>query len=169
MSSLSMFDLSAGTYIRQLENLSNLLWKANDHAKSKKIDEVVFINARLAPDMFSFARQVQIACDFAKASCARLANIEIPSFQDHEKTFEELMERVKKTSDFIKTIDSSKMSGVQDRRITYSAHGTNFDFIGSAYLLNFALPNFYFHYTTAYAILRHFGVEIGKSDFIGKI
>lgn len=164
-----MFQASAATYLRQLSNFSVVLQKAEEHAKSKKIEESVFVNSRIAPDMFSFARQVQIACDFAKASCARLADVEIPSFADHEKTFAELQERIKKTIDFIKTIAESKIDGSEEKRIAYSAHGTDFDFLGRDYLLNFALPNFYFHYTVAYAILRHMGVEIGKGDFIGKI
>lgn len=164
-----MHKLSCATYLRQLENLSVILKKAETHSKLKKIEETVFINGRLAPDMFSFARQIQIACDFAKASCARLASVEIPSFADQEKTFFELQERIRKTANFIATIDPNKFDGSEKKQISYSVHGMNFDFLGCDYLLNFALPNFYFHYTAAYAILRHLGVEIGKEDFIGKI
>lgn len=169
MTTISMYHTSVKTYIRQLENLSVVLKKGENHAKNKKIDEEIFINARLAPDMFNLARQVQIACDFAKSSCARLAGVEIPSFIDNEKTFSELQERIKKTIDFVSSIKESQVNGSEERKISYSAHGMDFNFVGKDYLLDFALPNFYFHFTTTYAILRSQGVEIGKQDFIGKI
>jgi len=167
--SISIYESSVLTYIRQLDNFSAILSKAQLHLKNKKIEEIVFINARIFPDMLPFIKQVQIACDFAKASCARLAGVEIPSFLDDEKTFEELLQRIKKTSDFLKTFKTDHFKDSDKKQISYSAHGHDFNFIGKDYLLNFALPNFYFHFVTAYDILRNQGVELGKTDFIGKI
>jgi len=167
--SISIYESSVLTYIRQLDNFSAILNKAQLHLKNKKIEEIVFINARIFPDMLPFVKQVQIACDFAKASCARLAGVEIPSFIDNEKTFEELLQRIKKTSDFLKTFKADHFKDSDKKQISYSAHGHDFNFIGKDYLLNFALPNFYFHFVTAYDILRNQGVELGKTDFIGKI
>ena len=167
--SISIFETSVSSYIRQLDNFSVILNKAQLHLKNKKIDENVFINARLFADMLPFVKQVQIACDFAKASSARLAGVEIPSFVDDEKTFDELLKRIKKTTDFLKTFKADHFKDSEKKQISYSAHGMDFNFIGKDYLLNFALPNFYFHFITAYNILRNQGVELGKADFIGKI
>ena len=119
--------------------------------------------------MLPLSKQIQIACDFAKASCARLASVEIPSFPDNEKTFDEFLERITKTVNFLKTFKAEHFASSAEKKISYSAHGMDFNFIGRDYLLNFALPNFYFHFVTAYSILRNQGVELGKADFIGKI
>ena len=119
--------------------------------------------------MLPLSKQIQIACDFAKSSCARLASVEIPSFPDNEKTFDEFLERITKTINFLKTFKADHFASSAERKISYSAHGMDFNFIGRDYLLNFALPNFYFHFVTAYSILRNQGVEIGKADFIGKL
>jgi hypothetical protein len=169
MNNLTLFETSVQNYLRQLQNLTSVLKKGEEWVKDKKIEESVLINGRLAPDMFPLVRQIQIACDFAKASCARLGQIEIPSFPDNEKSFAELYERIQKTTSFLKTIHPQQINGNEERRIIYSAHGINFDFSGRDYLLNFALPNFFFHFTTAYDILRHMGVDLSKQDFIGKV
>jgi hypothetical protein len=166
---ISIYEISVLTYIRQLENLSEILKKTKIHLVNKKIDEQVFINARLFPDMLPLSKQIQIACDFAKASSARLASVEIPSFPDNEKTFDEFLERIKKTINFLKTFKAEHFISSAEKKISYSAHGMDFNFIGRDYLLNFAVPNFYFHFVTAYSILRNQGVELGKADFIGKI
>ncbi len=167
--SISIFETSVLSYLRQLENFSVILTKAQHHLSNKKIDETVFINARIFPDMLPFVKQVQIACDFTKASCARLAGVEIPSFADDEKTFDELQNRIKKTADFLKSFKADHFKESDKKQISYSAHGHNYNFIGKDYLVNFALPNFYFHFITAYNILRSQGVELGKADFIGKL
>jgi hypothetical protein len=167
--SISIFETSVLCYIRQLDNFSVILKKAQLHLQNKKIEENIFINARLFADMLPFVKQVQIACDFAKASCARLAGVEIPSFADDEKTFDELLKRIKKTNDFLKTFKADHFKDSEKKQISYSAHGMDFNFIGKDYLINFALPNFYFHFITAYSILRNQGVDLGKADFIGKL
>ena len=166
---ISIYETSVLTYIRQLENFSEILKKAQIHLTNKKIDEQVFVNARLFADMLPLSKQIQIACDFAKSSCARLASVEIPSFPDNEKTFDEFFERITKTVNFLITFKAEHFASSAEKKISYSAHGMDFNFIGRDYLLNFALPNFYFHFVTAYSILRNQGVELGKADFIGKI
>lgn len=166
---ISIYEISVPVYIKNLENFSNILKKTQTHLKNKKIDEQVLVNARLFADMLPLSKQIQIACDFAKASCARLASVEIPSFPDNEKTFDEFLERIEKTIKFLKTFKAEDFASSAEKKISYSAHGMDFNFIGRDYLLNFALPNFYFHFVTAYSILRNQGVELGKADFIGKI
>jgi hypothetical protein len=164
---ISMYETLIPTSIHNLKNLSAILDKAEAHAKSKKIDESVFVNARLFPDMFPLSRQVQIACDTAKAGAARLAEIEIPSHADVEKTFVELKQRIEKTVEFLQTIKPAQINGKEEFKITYVQREKEKNFIGLPYLLNYTLPNIFFHITTAYAILRHNGVEIGKKDFLG--
>jgi len=166
---ISMYQASIPVFIHKLENLSNLLAKGAADAEARKIDPSVFINARLAPDMFPLSRQVQIACDSAKTGAARLAGIEFPSFEDSETTFSQLQERVAKTIAFIKNIDAAQIDGSEDRKITYTQRGKESNFIGLPYLLNYVLPNLYFHITTTYAILRHNGVDVGKRDFLGNL
>ena len=166
---ISIYEISVPVYIKNLENFSNILKKTQTHLKNKKIDEQVLVNARLFADMLPLSKQIQIACDFAKASCARLASVEIPSFPDNEKTFDEFLERIEKTIKFLKTFKAEHFASSAEKKISYSAHGMDFNFIGRDYLLNFALPNFYFHFVTAYSILRNQGVELGKADYIGKI
>ncbi|MDE1145574.1 MAG: DUF1993 domain-containing protein [Azospirillaceae bacterium] len=165
--SLSMYQASVPVFLRLLGNLSAILDKAAAHAEAKKIDPSVFINARLAPDMLHLARQVQIATDSAKGAAARLAGVEVPSFADTETTFPELQARIAKTVDFLKTVTAEQIDGSEERTITLKLRGEEKNFPGQTFLLFMALPNFYFHVTTAYDILRHNGVELGKSDFLG--
>lgn len=164
---ISMYQSSIPVFINKLENLSAILAKGAADAETRKIDPSVFITARLAPDMFPLSRQVQIACDAAKAGAARLAGIEVPAFEDVETTFPQLQERIAKTIKFLQTIDAAKIDGGEDRKITYTQRGKEHNFIGQPYLLNYVLPNLYFHITATYAILRHNGVEVGKRDFLG--
>jgi len=166
---LSMYQASVPVFVRGLESLSAILNKAAAHAEAKKIDPTVFINARLAPDMFALARQVQIASDAAKGCVARLAGAEVPSYPDTETTFPDLLARVAKTIAFVKGFNAAQIDGSEDRKVTLKMRGEDRSFRGQAYLFNLALPNFYFHVTTAYDILRHNGVELGKSDYLGAL
>jgi hypothetical protein len=166
--SLSLYQASVPVFQRMLGNLKAILEKAALHAQTKKIDESVFLGARLYPDMLAMSRQVQIAADFAKGPCARLAGQEVPKFEDSEKSFAELIARIDRTLAFIGAFKPEQIDGQEDRDITISVAGNPMSFKGQTYLLHQALPNFYFHVTTAYAILRHNGVEIGKRDFIGR-
>jgi uncharacterized protein len=165
--SLSMYQASIPVFEKQLGNLSTILKKAEEHALARKIEPEIFINARLAPDMFPLARQVQIATDGAKGCAARLAGVEVPSYPDTEKTFPELQARIAKTIAFVKTLSPKQIDGSEERKVTLKLRGQDTTFLGQAYLLNFVLPNLYFHITTTYAILRHNGLDIGKKDFIG--
>ncbi len=166
---ISIYQALIPVAIRQLENLSNILNKASAHAVAKKIDESVFINARLFPDMLPLSRQVQIACDAAKAGAARLAEIEIPSHLDSETTFAQLQERIQKTIAFLQTITPAQIDDKEDLKISYVQRNKENNFIGLPYLQNWVLPNLFFHITTTYAILRHNGVEIGKKDYLGSL
>ncbi|MDR3409911.1 MAG: DUF1993 domain-containing protein [Formivibrio sp.] len=164
---LSMYDSSIPALKHMLKSLSTLLGKAAAHAASKKIDPVVFTAARLYPDMFPLSRQVQIATDQAKGCAARLAGIDIPAFEDTETTFEELQARIAKTIAFLDGIGANQINGSEERDIVLQLRETTKQFKGKDYLHHWVLPNFYFHVTTAYDILRHNGVEIGKKDFLG--
>jgi uncharacterized protein len=165
--SLTMYQASIPVFIRMLGNLSTLLDKAAAHAEAKKIDPVIFINFRLAPDMYPLSQQIQIATDMAKGCAARLAGIDVPSYEDNESTFPELQARIAKTVAFLQSVSAEQINGSEERTVTLTLHGQETVFLGQPYLLNFVHPNFYFHITTAYAILRHNGVEIGKMDFVG--
>jgi uncharacterized protein len=165
--SVNAYQATVPAFIQILTSLSAILTKAVAHAEAKKIDPSVFVNARIAPDMFPLARQVQIASDQAKGASARLAGVEVPSFADTETTFPELQARIAKTLDFIKGLKPAQFDGAFDRDITLTLAGEKMTWKGGVYLHQFALPNFYFHATAAYAILRHNGVEIGKRDFLG--
>ena len=167
--SASMFTASVPVYTQFLTALSAILKKAAAHAEAKKIDPSVLINARLSPDMFALARQVQIATDHAKGSLARLAGVEIPSYADTEATFDELEARIQKTLAFVKTFKPEQIDGTEGKEIVLTFGTQKFPFNGQTYLIQFALPNFYFHTTMAYAILRENGVEIGKRDFMGGV
>ena len=150
--------------------LSAVLDKAGQFAAAKKIDPAVLLNSRLAPDMFSLTRQVQVASDLAKIGTARLAGVEPPRYEDKEATIDELKARLAKTVAFIKTLDTKSIDAAADREITFPLGPTNKGQMkGDDYLNHFILPNVYFHLTAAYAILRHCGVEIGKQDFLGAI
>ena len=166
---ISMYQASVPVLINKLENLSAILDKGAADAETRKIDPSVFVNARIAPTMFSLSRQVQIACDTAKAGAARLAGIEPPAFEDSETTFPQLKERIANTIKFLQSIDAAKIDGSEDRKITYTQRGKESNFIGQPYLLNYVLPNLYFHITTTYLILRNNGVEVGKRDFLGNL
>lgn len=167
--SLSMYQASIPLFIRGLENLAGILRKAAAHAEAKQIAPDVFLNARLAPDMFALVRQVQIVSDSAKGCAARLAGVEVPSYADTETSFAQLQERIARTVSFLKGLAPAQVDGSEERPITLKMHSREAHFSGQAYLLNFALPNFYFHLTTAYGILRHNGVDIGKSDYLGEV
>jgi hypothetical protein len=166
---LSMYQASVPVFARGLENLGSILAKAAAHAEARKIEPAVFINARLAPDMFPLARQLQIASDAAKGCVARLAGTEVPSYPDAETTFPELHERLAKTIAFVKGFTAAQIDGSEERIVTLRMRGGDVTFRGQDYLLNLALPNFFFHVVTAYAILRHNGVEVGKMDYLGKV
>lgn len=164
---LSMSDASVPVFTQGLKALDGVLAKAEAHAAARKIDEAALLQARLFPDMLPFTRQVQIACDFAKGTLARLAGAEPQSFPDEEKSFEALRDRARRTLDVVASARTNAIDGSETRIVTLKAGAQTLTFEGRPYLLHFALPNFYFHLTTAYDILRHNGVEVGKRDFIG--
>ena len=166
---LSMYQATVPVFVHALENLQAILAKGAAHAEAKKIDPAVFINARLAPDMFPLSRQVQIASDAAKGCAARLAGVAVPSYEDTETTFPELHERLAKTIAFVKGITPAQIDGSEERSVVLKMRTGELTFRGQDYLLRMALPNFFFHVTTAYDILRHNGVEVGKMDYLGKL
>jgi hypothetical protein len=165
---ITVHAMSVDVFANALTNLSALLEKGLAHATARKFDPSVLVGSRLAPDMLPLSRQVQIACDLAKNSVARLAALEPPRFEDTEKTVEELRARIARTIDYLKGVPASAFEGAEDRDLKVPAGPDKFlDFKGLDFLQRFAIPNVFFHVTTAYAILRHNGVEIGKKDFIG--
>jgi hypothetical protein len=166
---MSMSNTSIPVFEIGLSALSAILDKAETYAAAKSIDPSVLLSARLFPDMFTFTRQVQSACDQAKNGGARLAGIDPPRYDDSEKTIPELKARIAKTIAFVKTLDAKKIDESADREITLPLGPNTGHMKGADYLSHFVLPNFYFHVTTAYDILRHCGVEIGKLDFLGAI
>ena len=165
---ISMYQASAPRFVNILRNLSAILDKAEAHCTAKKIDPSALTTYRFYPDMFAFTRQVQIACDTAKGAVARLAGVDIPKHEDTEQTFAELKGRMAKTIDFVESVPAGKIDGSEEKEIVMQMRSGERRFKGMQYLLGHAYPNFYFHVTTAYNILRHNGVEIGKADFIGK-
>jgi len=168
--SYSMSQASLPVFEIGLAALSGVLDKAASYASAKKIEPAVLLQSRLSPDMFPLTRQVQIACDLAKNGSARLAGVEPPRFEDNEATIDELKARIAKTVAYIKTLDTKAIDGAGGREITFPLGPVNKGHMKSDdYLTHFMLPNFYFHCTAAYAILRHCGVEIGKQDFLGGI
>lgn len=164
---LSMSQASVSIFTQQLAALSAILDKAIAHCQAKGIDPKDLVDARLAPDMFPFARQIQIATDQAKGAAARLSGREIPKFEDTEQTFEELKARIAKTLAFIGSVPAGEIDGSEERDVTIPVAGQPRTLKGQLYLLRSSLPNFFFHVTTAYDILRHKGVEIGKRDYLG--
>ena len=164
---LSMYQASIPAFTRGLHALSACLDKGRADAEARKIDLTVLVNARLAPDMYPLSRQVQIASDMVKNAGARLAGIEAPSYPDTETTFDELHARIEKTAAFLAGIDEAQFDGSESKNIVLKFPGREMQFSGADYLAMFVLPNFYFHLTTAYAILRHNGVPLGKMDFMG--
>jgi len=167
--SLSMYQASVPAYVQMLNNLSAILDKSEAYAKNRKIDPEVLLGYRLAADMLPFIRQVQIAADLAKGGAARLAGVEVPKHDDTEKTFADLKARLAKTVTFVQSVQPKDIDGSEDREINLTLGEHTMRFKGQPYLVHFVMPNFYFHCTTAYDILRHCGVELGKRDFIGTI
>jgi len=165
--SISVYQASVPQFIRMLGNLKGILEKAAAHAAAKKIDESALLNARLFPDMFPLTVQVQIASDFARGTSARLCGIETPAIDDNETNFAELAARVDVAMAYVKSLPAAKFEGAEGREIKRKIRGVERTFTGVDYLVQFALPNFYFHLSAAYAILRHNGIEIGKTDFLG--
>ena len=164
---ISMYQASAPRFANILKNLSAILDKAQAHAETRKIEPTVLTNFRLYPDMLPMKRQVQIACDSAKGAVARLAGVEVPRHEDVEETFVDLKVRIAKTLDFIQTFKPAQIDGSEEKAIHLKLGQREVEFKGMQYLLGHALPNFYFHVVTAYDILRHNGVEVGKRDYIG--
>jgi hypothetical protein len=165
---ISMYQASVPTIIRALNNLAAVLDKGQQHAEAKKIDPAVLIGSRLYPDMLPLSKQVQIASDISKGGTARLAQIDPPPFEDNESTFPQLIERARKTIAFLETLKPQQIDGSEDRTVTWQTRTATKSMQGMPYLLNHVLPNVFFHVTTAYDILRHNGVELGKQDFLGK-
>jgi len=166
--SSSLYTTSHTVFNQLLGGLKGVLAKAEEHAVARKIEPSALLQARLYPDMFTLLRQVQVACDFAKSVSARLAAVDVPSFEDKEQTFADLQARIEKTLAFVNSLTPAQFEGSETREIVTQA-GTPKEkrFSGQSYLLNYGLPHFFFHVTTAYAILRHSGVEVGKKDYVG--
>lgn len=164
---ISMYGASVPVFTRMLTNLLAILDKAEIYATERKIDLAVLFSDRLAPDMLPFKAQIQIACDHVKGAVSRLAGKPVPSWPDEETSFEQLKDRVRKTLALLASVAPADIDGSEEREIALKLGGKDVIQLGQAYLLHRAMPNFYFHITTAYAILRHNGVPIGKSDYIG--
>jgi uncharacterized protein len=165
--SLTMHQASVPAFQRTLRALSAILDKTEAHATAGKIEPATLLSARLFPDMFALTRQVQLTCDFAKNGAARLSGVEAPKFEDTEASFADLRARIAATLAFIEGIKPSQIDGTEERQVTLKVGGSDWNFTGRDYLLFFVLPNFYFHATTAYDILRHNGIQLGKRDFMG--
>jgi uncharacterized protein len=164
---MPFYDAIVPAYLQVLGGLTGILDKAEAHCKAKNIQPDVLLGARLYPDMLPFTRQIQILCDHAAKSCARLTQSEVPSTPDTEKTFDELKQRLAKTTDYVKTFKPEQFDGAESRDVSFPAGANTMTLKGQQFLSNFAIPNFYFHAATAHGILRHNGVEIGKRDFLG--
>ena len=165
--SLSMSAVALPTISRMLGNLNEILVKAQSHCEAKKIDPNALLQARLFPDMLPLPRQIQIACDGVKFAVARLGSVDAPKFEDNEATFDELRARISNTLAFVNSVSAAAIDGTEAKTITIPMREKSIEMLGQPYLLHFVLPNLYFHVATAYAILRHNGVEIGKRDFLG--
>lgn len=166
---ISMHSASAPVFVKMFESLLKWLDKAEAHAQARKFSPDNYLGLRLAPDMLPFAKQVQIASDAAKACMARLAGTEMPKWPDDEATLDDLRARVRKTLDYVRSVDASRIDGSEAREVTVPMrNGDALKFDGETYLKHYALPNFYFHTTMAYALLRHAGVEVGKADYLGR-
>jgi uncharacterized protein len=164
---VSMYAMSHDVFKKALSQLLHVMEKGVASAKGRSFDTGVLVNARLAPDMLPFVKQVQLTSDFAKNSMARLAGIDPPKFEDNEATMDELFARVRKTLDYIDTVQPAALEGSETRDIRIPLRDRTVEFKGLAFLQNWALPNFFFHHVTAYNLLRHNGVDIGKRDFLG--
>ncbi len=165
--SLSMHSVSVPAFVRILNAMLVWLDKAQAHAEARKFDTVTYLGLRLAPDMLPLTRQVQIATDGAKGCVARLAGLEVPKWEDNEATLDEVRARIRKTIDYVQSVPAAQIDGSEEREIVLPMRQGELRFSGEAYLKGFVLPNFYFHATTLYALLRHAGVPIGKNDFLG--
>jgi uncharacterized protein len=164
---ISLYDVCIPALIRGLTHMSAILDKAEAHAAAKKFDSIVLAQARLFPDMHPMSRQVQIACDTSKGAAARLAGIEAPKHEDTETTLPELKARIAKTVDFLKTVTAAQVAGDDSRTIELKFPNGSQKFTAAEYVNGFVLPNFYFHASMVYALLRKGGVEVGKRDFLG--
>jgi len=165
--SISMHSASVPIFVRMLGSLTTWLDKAESHAAARKFDTSVYLSARLAPDMLPFTNQIQIACDAVKFGVARLSGVEAPKFADDEASLADLRTRVRKTIDFIQSVPAAQIDGTEGKDVVVPRRDGSMTLKGETYLKNFVLPNFFFHVTTAYALLRHNGVELGKADFLG--
>ncbi|MGA7180757.1 MAG: DUF1993 domain-containing protein [Thiobacillaceae bacterium] len=164
---ISMYQTSVPIFIRMLRSLDAILGKAAAFAEARKIDPVLMLNSRLYPDMFPLSRQIQIASDTAKGAAARLAGMEPPQYEDTEVNFDHLRARLQKTIAYLESFKPEQINGSEARTVTLNHHGEEVRYAGLNYLLESVLPNFFFHVTTAYDILRHYGLEIGKKDYLG--
>ena len=165
--SITMHSASVPIFVRMLGNMTVWLDKAEAHAQAKKFESAVYLTSRLAPDMLPFAKQIQIACDAVKFGIARLAGVEAPKFEDNETSLADLRARIRKTIDFVESVPASKIDGSETRDVIVPRRDGSMTLKGEVYLKHFALPNFFFHVTTVYALLRHNGVELGKADYLG--
>lgn len=166
---ITMYTASVPVYAHTLACLERILDKAEAHAAAKKFDPAVLLGVRLAPDMLPLSKQVQIACDAAKLSVARLAGVDAPKFEDNEASIAELKARIRKTIDFLGTVAAERVDGSEQREISVPRRDGEMKFDGETYLKHYALPNFFFHVTTTYALLRHNGVDLGKADYLGAL
>jgi hypothetical protein len=166
---ITMHSASVPVFVRMLGNLGRWLDKAEAHAQARKFDTGVYLNARLAPDMLPFSKQIQIACDAAKFAVARLAGVESPKFEDNETTLAELRERIAKTVAYVQSVPAAQIDGTETKDVVVPRRDGAITLKGEFYLKHFVLPNFYFHVTTAYALLRHNGVDLGKGDYLGAL
>ncbi len=164
---VSLYKVSAPIFVQYLTALSSVLEKAEAHAKEKKLDEGYFLTSRFYPDMFPLVRQVRQACAHAVNAVGQCAGVEVPKFEDNETSFAQLRARIAKSVEFVKSIKPAQVDGQEDKQITMQFPSGERKFTGQGLVLNFCLPNFYFHCTTAYDLLRHNGVELGKRDFMG--
>lgn len=165
---ISMYSASVPVFVRMLGNLAAWLDKAEAHAQARRFDTAVYLQSRLAPDMLPFVKQIQIGCDAAKFGVARITGVEAPRFEDNEASFDELRQRIAGTVAFLKSVPAERFQGAESAKVSVPRrNGEPLQFDGETYLKHFALPNFYFHCTTAYALLRHNGVDLGKTDFLG--
>ena len=166
---ITMHSASVPIFVRMLGNVLQWLDKAEAHAQAKKFDAGVYLTARLAPDMLPFVRQIQIACDAVKFGVARLAGVDAPKFEDNEASIADLRARIRKTLDYIESVPAAQIDGTDAKDIVVPRRDGSMTLKGEAYLKQFVLPNFFFHVTTTYALLRHYGVDLGKADFLGPL
>ena len=166
--SLSMYQASIPVFIRVLNNLAAILEKAAAHADAHKIDPAVLLASRLFPDMFPMSRQVQLATDSAHSGAARLAGLDVPAYENNEASFPDLLARIRKTVAYLETLKPGQIDGTEDKTVSWQTRSSTKSMQGLPYLTNHVLPNLYFHVTTAYNILRHNGVELGKMDYLGR-